>query len=50
MHYDRLARALREFKVRNQYEIEGAEEDLKALRSLIVNHINILRLVKKLNA
>jgi len=47
MHYDRLARALSEFKVRNQYETEGAEEDLKALRSLIVNHINVLRLVKQ---
>jgi len=47
MHYDRLARVLRKFKVKNQYETEGAEENLKALRSLIVNHINVLRLVKQ---
>ncbi|XP_016957015.1 odorant receptor 67a [Drosophila biarmipes] len=49
MHYDRLSRVLREFKVRNHNESEGAEEDLKALRSLVANHIDILRLTDVMN-
>jgi len=42
MHFDRLAKALREFNVRNNRDASGAEEDLKDLRSLIAYHIQVL--------
>ncbi|XP_002093286.3 odorant receptor 67a [Drosophila yakuba] len=49
MHYDRLAKVLREFKVQALIKPNGADEDLKKLQSLIANHINILRLTDVMN-
>ncbi|XP_017012670.2 odorant receptor 67a-like [Drosophila takahashii] len=49
MHYDRLAKALREFQIRNNNQSDGANEDLKALQSLIAYHIDILRLTDLMN-
>ncbi|EDX12245.1 GD20073 [Drosophila simulans] len=46
MHFDRLAKALREFDKRCS---NGAEEDLNELRSLIVYHNQVLRLTSKMN-
>ncbi|XP_017004972.3 odorant receptor 67a-like [Drosophila takahashii] len=55
MHFDRLARTLREFKVRNRNRnrdhrnASGAEEDLKELRSLIAYHNQVLELTNVMN-
>ncbi|XP_032579011.1 odorant receptor 67a isoform X4 [Drosophila sechellia] len=46
MHFDRLAKALREF---DKWCSNGAEEDLNELRTLIVYHNQVLRLTSKMN-
>ncbi|KMY98678.1 odorant receptor 67a isoform X2 [Drosophila simulans] len=49
MHYDRLSKALREFKLQVLNEPNGVNEDLRKLQSLIANHIDILRLTDVMN-
>ncbi|XP_043649788.1 odorant receptor 67a-like [Drosophila teissieri] len=49
MHYDRLAKVLRELKVEALNKPNGADEDLRKLQSLIANHIDILRLTDVVN-
>ncbi|XP_043649512.1 odorant receptor 67a-like [Drosophila teissieri] len=49
MHYDRLAKVLRELKVEALNKPNGADEDLRKLQSLIANHIDILRLTDVMN-
>ncbi|EDV51217.2 odorant receptor 67a [Drosophila erecta] len=44
MHYDRLAKVLRELKIQALNNPNAVDEDLKKLQSLIANHIDILRL------
>ncbi|KAH8352775.1 hypothetical protein KR084_006308, partial [Drosophila pseudotakahashii] len=50
MYFDRLSRALTQFRIRNRTEVDGALKDMEELRSLIVYHINVLGLTDKLNA
>lgn len=47
MHYERLAKVLREFKIQAHNAPNGANEDIRKLQSLVANHIDILRLVDK---
>ncbi|XP_017006881.3 odorant receptor 67a [Drosophila takahashii] len=49
MLYNRLAKVLREFEVRNHSETNGANKDFKALQSLIAQHIQILRINDVMN-
>ncbi|XP_017080100.1 odorant receptor 67a [Drosophila eugracilis] len=49
MHYERLAKVLREYKVRNHTEPNGAYHDMQVLQSLVANHIDILRLTDVVN-
>ncbi|XP_002029896.2 odorant receptor 67a isoform X1 [Drosophila sechellia] len=49
MHYERLAKVLREFKIQALNEPNGLNEDLKKLQSLVANHIDILRLTDVMN-
>nr|XP_017011567.2 odorant receptor 67a-like [Drosophila takahashii] len=50
MYFEGLSRALREFRIRNGSEVDGARKDLEELRSLIAYHIKILRLTELMNA
>ncbi|XP_033159577.1 odorant receptor 67a [Drosophila mauritiana] len=49
MHYERLAKVLREFKIQALNAPNGVNEDLRKLQSLIANHIDILRLTDVMN-
>ncbi|KAH8337357.1 hypothetical protein KR059_008169, partial [Drosophila kikkawai] len=49
MHFDRLTRALRDFKVRNNGTVGKADEDLKNLGALIAYHSQVLGLVDVMN-
>ncbi|KAH8364590.1 hypothetical protein KR084_008618, partial [Drosophila pseudotakahashii] len=49
MHYDRLAKVLREFEFRSHSETNGANKDLKGLQSMIGHHIEIIRLTDVMN-
>ncbi|XP_043946990.2 odorant receptor 67a-like [Drosophila biarmipes] len=49
MHFDRLARALREFRVRDNRDAGRSDEDLKDLRSLIAYHNQVLELTDLMN-
>ncbi|XP_044250950.1 odorant receptor 67a-like [Drosophila takahashii] len=50
MYFDRLSRALREFRILNRTEVDGVSKNLEELRSLIAYHIKILGLTDIMNA